>query len=72
MSITLPLDEMTVQEKLEAMHLLWEDLSSSQDAIESPDWHEDVLRERSRDIAAGTAEFVDWETAKAALRARAK
>jgi len=72
MSITLPLDEMTVHEKLEAMHILWEDLSRSPDAIESPAWHEDVLRERSEDVAANTAQFIDWETAKAALRARAK
>ena len=36
MSIKLLLDEMTVQEKLAAMESLWEDLSRSPEAIESP------------------------------------
>jgi hypothetical protein len=30
---------MTVQEKLAAMEALWEDLSRSPEAIESPEWH---------------------------------
>ena len=44
----------------------------SQDTIESPAWHEAIPRERSEDIATNTAQFIDWETAKAALRTRAQ
>ncbi|HEY7214899.1 MAG TPA: addiction module protein [Thermoanaerobaculia bacterium] len=62
---------MTREEKLQAMEALWDDLSRDPEALESPAWHEDVLRERDEQIAAGEAEFVDWEEAKADIRSRA-
>ena len=68
MSIKLPLNEMTVQEKLAAMEALWEDLSRSPEAIESPEWHKDVLVEREQRVADRSAQFGDWETAKAKIR----
>lgn len=66
MNAALPLDKMTIAEKLQAMEELWADLSRD-DSFASPVWHEDVLKER-----AGQNDFVDWETAKAQLRARLK
>jgi hypothetical protein len=72
MSVSLPLDEMTVTEKLQMMEVLWEDLSRNADLIESPDWHRDVLDERERRIATGEARFSDWEQAKADIRNRVK
>src|SRR5213592_4753402 len=68
MSIKLPLNEMTVQEKLAAMESLWEDLSRSPEAIESPAWHKGVLDQRQQRIADGTAQFEDWEKAKGIIR----
>ena len=68
MPIKLPLDEMTVQEKLAAMESLWEDLSRSPEAIESPAWHKDILDQRQQRIADGTAQFEDWEKAKDKIR----
>ncbi len=70
MQITLPLDEMTVPEKLQVMEALWEDLSRHSDALESPEWHGDVLEERERRIASGEASFTAWEQAKADIRKR--
>src|SRR5438094_5787460 len=61
MPIKLPLHEMTIQEKLAAMEFLWEDLSRSPEAIESPEWHKDILDERRHRVANGTAQFEDWE-----------
>lgn len=66
MSTALPLDKMTVAEKLQAMEALWADLSRDE-SLASPAWHEDVLKER-----AGQNDFVDWETGKAQLRSRLK
>ena len=71
MPVSLPLSEMTREEKLQAMEALWDDLSRDPDTLESPAWHEDVLRERDEQIAAGEAEIVDWEEAKADIRSRA-
>jgi hypothetical protein len=66
MNAALPLDKMTVAEKLQAMEELWADLSRDEH-FASPAWHEDVLQER-----AGQNDLMDWETAKAQLRARLK
>jgi Putative addiction module component len=71
MSLPLPLHEMTLEEKLQAMEALWDDLSRNPDSIESPSWHEDVLRERQQRVDSGEASFMDWEQAKAYIRSRA-
>ena len=63
--MNLPLKDMTLQEKLAAMELLWEDLPES---VESPAWHKDILDERRERVAEGKAHFVDWETAKKDIR----
>jgi hypothetical protein len=64
MNVALPLGKMTVAEKLQAMEELWADLSRDEQ-LESPAWHETILRER-----ANQTDFVDWETAKKQLRDR--
>lgn len=66
----LPLNEMSVEEKLQTMEVLWENLSADPATIESPAWHEDELRDRESRIASGEAKFVDWEEAKADFRRR--
>jgi len=68
MSATLPLNEMSLPEKLRMMEALWEDLSRNSDALDSPAWHATVLEEREKRIAAGEAHFSDWEIAKADIR----
>ena len=68
MEATLPLDKMTVAEKLRAMETLWADLSRNEAQIESPAWHGDVLRDREAKIKSGEEKFIDWEVAKKQLR----
>ena len=68
--MTLPLNDTTVSEKLQMMEALWEDLSRNADALESPEWHRDVLDGRERRITSGEAHFSDWEQAKADIRKR--
>lgn len=59
---------MSLSEKLQIMEALWEDLRRHSDALESPEWHRDVLEERERRIASGEATFTDWEQAKVDIR----
>ncbi len=66
----LPLSEMSVEEKLQAMEAIWEDLSRNAASLESPVWHEEVLRERDRQVETGEATFMDWEQAKTQIRNR--
>ena len=61
MSFVLPLNEMTVAEKLQAMELLWDDLSRNPQNIPSPTWHKDVLEARQRDIEEGRDKFIPWD-----------
>lgn len=70
MDAVLPLDKMTVEEKLRAMEVLWADLSRNADGFESPAWHADVLRERDQRIAEGKEPSADWDEAKRRLRQR--
>jgi len=68
MSFNFPLKDMSLQEKLAATESLWEDVTRTPEAIESPAWHKDLLEERRQRLAQGQAELVDWETAKADIR----
>jgi hypothetical protein len=64
MNISLPLDKMTVAEKLNLMEEIWADLSRNPDDIPVPQWHLDILREREQLVQEGKAHYIDWETAK--------
>ena len=63
MSISLPLEKMSVEEKLQAMESIWDDLCDQADSLASPDWHGEVLADREA-VLQGGDEFIDWETAK--------
>ena len=56
--MNLPIKDMTLQEKLAAMELLWEDLTRSPESFESPDWHKDILEERRRESPKG--KLISW------------
>ena len=64
MASTLPLEKMSVEEKLQAMESLWDDLCSKAGVITSPAWHDEVLAEREARYKRGEDEFEDWEAAK--------
>jgi hypothetical protein len=68
MLVTLPLKDMSIEEKLQAMETLWEDLCRNADSLHSPSWHLDILRDRERMVKDGDDEFVSWEDAKNNIR----
>lgn len=70
MSITLPLDKMTIAEKLEVMETLWRDLSRDESRFDSPAWHGEILRQREQQVAEGKEAYVAWDEAKRELRDR--
>ena len=63
MSFELPLNSMTITEKIQAMEAIWSDLCGTAD-FASPDWHKDVLDERRRRIESGDVRFHDWADVK--------
>jgi hypothetical protein len=68
MNITLPLQSMTTAEKLEVMESIWADLSRDEQHLQSPAWHDQVLREREAAVREGREVPADWEAAKRRLR----
>ena len=70
MANALPLDAMSVEEKIHAMESLWEDLCNRAGGVVSPSWHEDVLAEREAAHQRGEDKFEDWDEAKRNIRNR--
>ena len=68
MNVTLPLEKMSTEEKIQTMETLWDDLCKKADSLRSPLWHKDILQEREEKLKTGEDEFVDWEKAKNQLR----
>ena len=66
----LDLQKMSREEKLRTMHRLWEDLARDDEAVESPAWHRDALKETEERVRSGVEGIRDWEQAKGALRKR--
>ena len=69
MAVDLPLAEMSVDDKLQAMELLWADLSQNPEQVVSPGWHGEVLGSRREQVHQGKASFQGWDAAIGALRA---
>jgi len=68
MANTIPLDKMSVEEKIQAMESLWDDLCRKTGGVSSPLWHEEVLAERDAMHQRGDDEFEDWDAAKRNIR----
>lgn len=68
MASTLPLDRMTVEEKVQAMEALWDDLCRRAEGVESPEWHANVLAERHAACEHGEELSEDWNVAKRKIR----
>lgn len=68
MASTLPLEKMSVEEKLLAMESLWDDLCGRAGEMSSPVWHEGVLADRQAAQGRGDDQFEDWDAAKRNIR----
>jgi hypothetical protein len=51
--MNLNLKEMTTEEKLQTMEILWDDICRIIPDFSSPSWHEDILKEREQNILDG-------------------
>ena len=62
------ISKLTVPERLQVMELLWDSLSSAD--YQSPQWHENVLKDREQRVASGQSEFMSLEESKRILKER--
>ncbi len=72
MRFSIPLEQMSVEDKLQAIEEIWADLARTPENIPSPSWHADVLRTREKRISEGTSHFLDIAEAKKAVREQLK
>jgi hypothetical protein len=68
----LPLNKMTITEKLIAINQIWDDLLRIPDEVPSPEWHKEVLAARAERVRTGQAHFKDLHTVKSELRSEFK
>jgi len=66
--VDLPLAKLTLAQKLDLMEALWDELTKDERLLESPDWHEGVLKDREKALAAGEVTISDWDQAKERIR----
>jgi putative addiction module component (TIGR02574 family) len=72
MSSSLPLDKMTVSDKIALMEQIWDDLCKEPESVPSPIWHKEVLAAREEQIKEGKAKFISLDSAKERIRNKTK
>ncbi len=68
MPIELPLEQMSVGEKLATMEAIWASLCVRSVDVESPAWHRNVLADRAKRLESGEATVCEWSEAKKRLQ----
>ena len=68
MAIEIPLDTMSVAEKIQALEAIWASLCVNPADVSSPEWHKEVLEDRRQRLASGDATVSDWSEAKRRLQ----
>ena len=58
---------MSISEKIQVMELVWESLRQRPDDLPSPEWHRQVLEERTRRLTSGEATVSTWDEAQKRL-----
>ena len=68
MKVSLPLETMSIEDKLRVMDDIWEDIVRGDSDFPSPDWHGRLLAEREERLRTGTSAVLNWDETKDRLR----
>jgi Putative addiction module component len=68
MLVELPLEQMSVGEKLATMEAIWASLCHSPVDVNSPAWHAEVLADRTKRLESGESTVCEWSEAKKRLQ----
>ena len=66
----MEIKQLSREEKLRVMEAIWEDLSSEEQSLQSPAWHESALKETEQKVQSGQEQILDWKEAKKELQKR--
>lgn len=72
MRVSMPLEKMSVIEKLQAMESLLDSLCRETTEIKSPAWHSEILSERENALKTNFDNFDDWHQAKLSIHKETK
>lgn len=64
MSFEIPIENMSVSEKLQAIELLWGSLADNPDSVPAPQWQAEELAARAERLKSGETPVSDWEDAE--------
>ena len=53
MEVLLPLEKMSIEDKIRTMEIIWDNLCQTAKDIPSPSWHKNILDEREMAIENG-------------------
>ena len=53
---------------LDLLETLWDDLARDDTVFRSPDWHEEILKDREQALSSGRVKVSDWEEAKERIK----
>ncbi len=67
MSIEIPLETLSVSEKIRLLESVWNSLCDKSGDVRSPEWHSEVLETRKRRLKDGRATVSPWSEAKTRL-----
>lgn len=59
---------MSIAERLQTMEAIWDSLLHEDTEVESPGWHNDVLKERRKAIDDGSAKLISLDELKASFK----
>ncbi len=66
------IEQMSMEERLQTMELLWTSLTRTPEAVPSPEWHGEVLADRLAKIESGKGSFATVAEVKARLQRAAR
>ena len=61
-------DQLTVEEQIDYVQLLWERITATPDQVPVPDWHREVLDERLKDLEVNPEAGESWDVVRDRLR----
>ena len=62
--MNIPIENMSVREKLQAIELIWDSLAANPEDVPSPDWQADELDARQRRLDSGETKISTWDEAE--------
>ncbi|MBX3289294.1 MAG: addiction module protein [Acidobacteria bacterium] len=66
--LVLPLEKMTVAEKMDVVDRIMDDLSRNASSIPVIEWHGEILKQRAENLKNGTDRFISLEDAEKRIR----